>query len=271
MSAINVNGVQLYYERIGSGEPLVLIHGSWIDHASWNAIVPFLSERFDVVSYDRRGHSESERPDGQGSTDEDANDLAALIEALELAPARVLTNSFGGIIAMRLAARRPELLRALGMHEPPGLPLLASDPETVPLLEQNGERIGAVVAKLAAGEYEAGAKQFVEEVAFGPGAWDNELSNEIRETFIRNAPTFLDEASDPSALNIDIEAISSFEQPTLLTVGDQSPLFFAKVVDRLEAIFPNVERRTITGAGHVPQFTHPEPYADVVSEFLLSS
>jgi pimeloyl-ACP methyl ester carboxylesterase len=57
MAVANVNGVHLYYERSGSGEPLVLVHGSWGDHLVWAAMAPLLAERFDVVSYDRRGHS----------------------------------------------------------------------------------------------------------------------------------------------------------------------------------------------------------------------
>jgi pimeloyl-ACP methyl ester carboxylesterase len=270
MAVINVNDVHLHYERTGSGEPLVLVHGSWVDHASWNALVPFLSERFDVVAYDRRGHSDSERPASQGSTAEDADDLAALIEALELAPTNLLTNSFGGLIALRVAGSRPELLSRMSLHEPPALPLLASDPQNAALLEPVGGSIAAVVAKLASGDHEAAASQFVDEVAFGPGAWDNQVPEEIRATFIRNAPTFLDEVSDPAGLDVDIEAISSFEKPVLLTDGDQSPPFFSKIVDKLAQVMPNAERRSIPAAGHVPQLTHPEQYADAVSRFFYS-
>ena len=103
------NGVKLYYEEAGSGQPLVLVHGSWTDLRSWDMVVPSLAERFRVVTYDRRGHSRSERPAGQGSVHEDVADLAAVIESLGLAPAHVIGNSFGGSIVLRLAAERPEL------------------------------------------------------------------------------------------------------------------------------------------------------------------
>ena len=55
-----VNGVQLRYEVVGSGEPLVLVHGSWGDHHNWDLLVPLLVDRFQVVAYDRRGHSDSD-------------------------------------------------------------------------------------------------------------------------------------------------------------------------------------------------------------------
>lgn len=56
-----VNGVRIAYEDVGKGDPLVLVHGSWGSHHNWDAVVPALAERHRVVSYDRRGHSESER------------------------------------------------------------------------------------------------------------------------------------------------------------------------------------------------------------------
>jgi len=95
-----VNGAKLFYELNGSGDPLVLVHGSWVDHKDWQLVVPHLARSFRVLTYDRRGHSLSERPLGQGSRREDEEDLAALMEALDLAPAHVAANSFGGSIAV---------------------------------------------------------------------------------------------------------------------------------------------------------------------------
>jgi pimeloyl-ACP methyl ester carboxylesterase len=78
--------VELYYELSGSGEPLVLVHGSWGDHHNWDPVVGSLSQSFQVLTFDRRGHSASERPAGQGSVFEDADDLAGLLEELGLTP-----------------------------------------------------------------------------------------------------------------------------------------------------------------------------------------
>ena len=103
----SVNVSRLFYELSGSGDPLVLVHGSWVDHKDWQLVVPSLTKSFRVLTYDRRGHSLSERLLGPGSRREDEEDLAALIEALDLAPARVAAHSFGASIALGLAARRP--------------------------------------------------------------------------------------------------------------------------------------------------------------------
>lgn len=94
MARARVNGVDLFYEVVGEGEPLVLVHGSWVDHETWQRVVPRLAQSFRVLVYDRRGHSRSERPPGRRSRRQDEDDLAALIEMLG-APAHVAGNSSG--------------------------------------------------------------------------------------------------------------------------------------------------------------------------------
>src|SRR5687768_5878806 len=104
MPVSSVNGVRLFWEQTGEhGVPLVLVHGSWGDHHSWQAVVAALSKSFRVVTYDRRGHTQSERPGTHGSLEEDANDLASLVRTLGIAPAHIVGHSFGGAIALQAA------------------------------------------------------------------------------------------------------------------------------------------------------------------------
>jgi pimeloyl-ACP methyl ester carboxylesterase len=256
MAIESINGVNIFIEESGSGEPLVLVHGSWVDHKEWPFIVPGLSQRFRVVVYDRRGHGQSERPPGQGSLREDAADLAAIIERAG-APAHVVGSSMGASISLRLAAERPELFRTLSGHEPPLLDLLRDDPATRPIAENLTTAFLSVADLVAAGHLEQGAQQFTGMV-LGPGAWDTELTDDDRRTLIHNAPTFLDETRDPEVLSIDIESLSRFRGPVLLSDGSESPPFFKMVVDKIAAVLPNATRKTFGGAGHVPHFTHPQ-------------
>src|SRR5437899_634679 len=152
-----VNGVRLYSESQGDeGAPVVLVHGSWGDHHNWDGVAPALARTFRVLSYDRRGHSQSERVATQGSIEEDVADLAALIETNHLAPAHVVGNSFGAVITLKLAAARPDLIASLAIHEPPLIGLLGNDP-ALPMVQQ---RIGAVIATLKSGKTELGAQLF---------------------------------------------------------------------------------------------------------------
>jgi pimeloyl-ACP methyl ester carboxylesterase len=265
MPETEANGVRLYYEIHGGGVPLVLVHGSWVDATRWRLVVPGLAESFRVLVYDRRGHSRSERPDAPGSVDEDGDDLAALLEALDLAPAHVVTSSYGGDIALRLATRRPEIFRSLCCHEPPLWSLLEGDPERQEILQQGARSLDAVGRRIADGDHEGAARQFVEEVAFGPGAWEDELSPEMRAIFVHNAPTFLDELQDPKQLRIDEDALSRLELSVRLTQGSESPATFPAVIDRLIGLIPHASRGTIAGAGHAPQLTHPERYVELVT------
>ena len=268
MTGLSANGVRLYYEEHGTGEPLALVHGSWTDATSWRFVVPGLAEAFRVLVYDRRGHSRSERPDAPGSVDEDGDDLAALLEALGLAPAHVVTNSFGGNIALRLATRRPEVFRSLSCHEPPLWCLLEDDAESREMLEQAAASLEAVGRRIAEGDHEGAARQFVEEVAFGPGAWESELPPQTRAVFVRNAPTYLDERRDPMQLRIDQEALSRLEIPVRLTHGSESLPVFRRAIDRLLELIPRASRETIEGAAHVPQLTTPERYVELTTRAL---
>jgi pimeloyl-ACP methyl ester carboxylesterase len=268
MATAHVNGVRLFYELSSSGTvPLALVHGSWDSHDDWSLIVPPLAASFRVLTYDRRGHSKSERPLGRGSVREDVADLAALIEHLGLAPAWVAGNSFGASIALRLAGERPDLLRGLIGHEPPLFALLGEDPVLAPLLEDVARQIGVVTQRIASGDHAGAAEQFVEAVALGPGAWA-ELPPEIQQTHVENAPTFLDEVNDPEQLRFDLDWIRGFSRPALLTLGDHSPPFFAPVVTKLAEAMPRVEVLTFPGAGHVPHSTHASAYVEALIAFM---
>ena len=166
MSIAECNGVQLYYRRSGAGEPLVLVHGSWVDCRVWDGVVPLLSRSFEVIAYDRRGHSRSACPPGQGSVRDDVDDLASLIEALELSPAHVAGASLGGSIALRLAAARPELLSSVTVHEPPLFDLLrARGPDMPELTELRAPPGHRRVQRLESGDPEGGARLYFDQVA----------------------------------------------------------------------------------------------------------
>jgi pimeloyl-ACP methyl ester carboxylesterase len=265
MSTAAVNGVRLFYALTGiAGPPLALIHGAWGDHASWDPVAPILAQRFRVLAYDRRGHSRSERPPGQGSVEEDVADLAALLEHLGLAPAHVAGVSFGGKIALRLAARRPDLVRSLAIHEPGLFSLLADDPEHGAVMREVLATFGTVADRLAAGDVEGGTRQFMEAVV--PGSWE-QLPPAGRQRLVFNAPTFVDEARDPEAYTLDLAALADVRCPVLITHGEQSHLDYRPIVVTLAAVLPRAETRLLAGVGHVPVETHPSEYAAAVAAF----
>ena len=263
-----VNGVRLSYDLAGDGPvPLVLIHGSRVSRHSWDTVVPLLARDFRVLTYDRRGHSESERLATQGSVHEDVADLVALLEHLQMVPAFVVGNSLGGSIALRFAAQHPRLVRGVVAHEPPLFRLLEPDAAFAPMLAEIGQRIGAVVNRIAQGDHHGAAEQFVETVAFGPGAWP-QLPTNIQQTWVDNAPTFLDESKDPEWLAINLDQLRMLERPVLLSHGGQSPPTFEPVIRTLAKAMPSAELHLFKDAGHVAHLTHADEYVDTLRGFV---
>ena len=102
--------------------------------------------------------------------DEDGDDLAALLETLDLAPAIVVRTPMAATSPLRLATRRPEIFRSLSCHEPPLWSLLGLIRSAQEILQHGARSLDAVGRRIADGDHEGAARQFVEEVAFGPGA-----------------------------------------------------------------------------------------------------
>ena len=269
LTAITANGVRIAYtDTGGTCIPLVLVHGSWGSNHNWDPVVSGLAEHFRVVTYDRRGHGDSERPPGQGHFSEDVADLAALIEQLGIAPAWVVGNSSGAVITLKLAAAHPVLIRGVVAHEPPMMGLLADgSPEAAAWKAQENGALAEVARRIEAGDHAGAAEHFVDQVALGPGSWAA-MPAAMRDMMTGNAPTYLDELNDPEWKSIDEARLAEYDGPVLITAGDQSPPIYDPVEHRLMRLLPQARQKTYAGAGHIPHVTHPEEYLAEVVEFI---
>jgi pimeloyl-ACP methyl ester carboxylesterase len=271
MTIAKINNVDLFVQVTGHGRPLVMVHGSWGDHTNWDAVVPALSAHFEVITYDRRGHSASATASGRSTTDDDVADLAALIEHVDAGPAHVVGNSFGASISLRLAATRPQLTRSVALHEPPLFSLLNSaDGEPQDGTHTTESVTAKILDRIRLGRDREAARLFVEEIALGPGAWDG-LPARTRAIFEHNAPTWAEEQADPSWDVIDLAALASTAMPPLrLSLGTKSPPALQSIARRLATLIPRVDFVEFPGAGHIPHVTHPEMYTDLLVRYLAS-
>ena len=247
-----------------SQTPFVLVHGSWDDEHAWDALVPLLSPVAPVVAYSRRGHAPGAAVDPRATRRDHEDDLARLIEDLDAGAVHVAGNSYGGLIALGLAARRPDLVQTVAVHEPPAIALAAAGGAAHVV-----RGVDAVCEEIAAGRTGVAARRFVEEIALGPGAWGM-LPAADRLTMERNAPTFLAEWRDRAGYDIDATAVRACGVPVLVTRGDGSPPWLQHVTDRLAALLPEAEAITIPGTGHVPHQTDPERYAPLLARHAAS-
>ena len=113
MPQVAVNGIKVYYEIHGKGDPLVLIMGLRRNAEWWYCQIPALSEHFKVIAFDNRGAGRSDKPRMDYSIRLSADDTAALLEALGIKRAHVLGISMGGYIAQELAINYPDKVRSL--------------------------------------------------------------------------------------------------------------------------------------------------------------
>ena len=113
MPYVQANGINIYYESQGEGEPLFLIAGLGATHELWELQAPSFARWYRVVTFDNRGAGDSDKPPEPYSIALFADDTAALMDALGIERAHVYGQSMGGIIAQEFALRHPQRLRCL--------------------------------------------------------------------------------------------------------------------------------------------------------------
>ena len=104
-----VNNIKLYYEKSGTGRPLLLLHGNGETHKIFDKAIPLLAERFTVYAIDSRGHGQSEAV-MEYHYDDFAEDIRCFIDELKLERPILYGFSDGGIVGLLLAAKYPQLL-----------------------------------------------------------------------------------------------------------------------------------------------------------------
>ncbi|HET8959943.1 alpha/beta hydrolase [Nocardioides sp.] len=257
MDAIEASGLNIAYERVGHGPPLILVHGAADDSRSWRPQLDALADEFTVVAWDEPGAGRSsDLPEGFELADY-AHCLAALIETLELGPAHIAGLSWGGTVVLELYRRHPELIATLIMID-----TYAGWKGSLP-----AEEVRARVA---------GARQML---AAPPGHFDPTLpglfasdppaqfvpmlaaiAGDVRPATLGHQLTLMAEADHRDLL-------PRIAVPTLLVWGEldvRSPLSVAHQFD--EAI-PDTELVVIEGAGHVSNLDQPEQVNQAVRQF----
>jgi pimeloyl-ACP methyl ester carboxylesterase len=258
---LEVNGTELYYEVRGAGPPLLLIMGATGDAGHFERLAELLADEFTVVTYDRRGNGRSPRRPGWAATsaEEQADDAAALLEALGLAPAAVFGTSLAGVIALCLVLRHPRVVSGAILHEPAFWSLF-DDPEEVK------RTVGGTIADgMRSGGPREAIERFYRFVA-GDANWEG-LDPELRERVRAGADTYLEVERGAFATYLPDEAtLAGVATPIQLLVGDQTLPYFAQAAGRLAKRL-GVEI-TSTAGTHFGYLDHPVELAETVRPFL---
>ena len=109
-----INGLEMYYEIYGEGEPLVLLHGAYMSIPSnWQALIPALSENRQVIAVELQGHGRTSDADRPLTYEGMADDVAALLDYLDVSKADIFGYSTGATVAVQIAVRHPEIVDQL--------------------------------------------------------------------------------------------------------------------------------------------------------------
>jgi pimeloyl-ACP methyl ester carboxylesterase len=268
MQTLPVNGYDMAYLDVGSGPPLVCVHGSLCDFRIWSAVLGPLTRKHRVIAVSLR-HFFPEHWDGICDTysiAQHVDDVIGFIERLGVEPVDLMGHSRGGHISFRVAQRRPDLLRRLILAEPGGEldPTLDSDVKPgapSPL----AARFKVSADLIAAGDIDGGLTFFMEAIE-GPGAWAR-LPATPKQLLRDNAMTLIGQVRDsrPPFSKADAESITP---PTLFIGGARTKGLLPKVLHTLAAHVKGSKTRMIPGTSH-PMFEQaPQKYCEIVLEFL---
>ena len=232
---VEANGLRIYYEAYGEGEPLLLIHGGTATCRSWASHLPAFTEHFRVFAPDSRGHGRTDNPAGELEYRAMADDVAVLIEALGFQRPLVLGYSDGGQIALELGMRYPGLASALVLG---GTQFRYSEA----YLEDARALLGiAEGGEVDPEKLEREQSDFVDYLreahrhVYGPGYWKTYLS--------KIATLWL------TPLHYTTEEFAAVTDPVLLLVGDRDGVATEESAE-LFRLLPNAELAVAPGSDH---------------------
>lgn len=258
MATIDVNDTTLYYECDGQGPALLFVHGMCGDAEVWADQALLFTDRYRCVRYDRRGHTRSARGETTVSDALHADDAAALIAALGLAPCLIVASSGGAAIAVDVALRYGHLLRGAVFSEPP---LFSLDPDAAQTAMRDLAPL--VEAATATGDQGGFVDTFFSLIC--PGLWST-IDEGRKDRYRNNADIGLTDLRSPS-LDVTAGDLSTITIPTLIIAGSTSHPSLRSVARQLATALPDARFVEFANCGHVTYAEKPDEFAHAVSVF----
>lgn len=265
MRRIRLDGVELEYELIGSGEPVVFIHGS----LGPDVYVPLMNNPalsgYRLLRYRRRGYEGSSPVAGTVSIAEQAADCAQLLRKLGIERAHVVGHSYGGVIALQLALDEPDSVHSLALLEP-----------ALFLLVPSGRAMMAQMAPLidlyGRGEKAAAVEAFLQAVG-GPNVKESAervIPGSVAQA-VRAADTFFQvELPAAQTWTLTAKEAGRIKQPVLYVLGSNTLTPFKDCRQLIRELLPQTEDVTLAGARHLHTIDNPGGAAEAIARFFAA-
>jgi pimeloyl-ACP methyl ester carboxylesterase len=247
MPITKANGIELYYEVHGEGEPLLLIMGLSLTSKSWFRTLPVLSEQYKVIVFDNRGVGLSGKPNTPYSIELMAEDARAVLDAAGVDSAHVYGISMGGMIAQRFAVNYPDRVRSLIL----GCTTSGGEKHVQP---------GAEVSMLMMSRGSSTATPEEMAWATAPILYSQSFIENHRELVAEDVKRRIEIPVVPYAYMLQLQAclahdtyneIDQIKVPVLVIHGEEDKLVPYENGVTLAEQIPNAEFLTINGAGHI--------------------
>ncbi len=254
------NGIKIWWDKVGSGSPLLIIQGlGYPSDASWR-IIPELATRHTVVFFDNRGAGRSDVPAGTWTIETMAADAAAVLEAAEVGPAHIAGFSMGGLIAQELALSRPDLALSLvlGCTSPGGR-------SAIPLTAEVAEQFtdwGDLPAQEAAWR--------ASRVCYSESTTKDEIEAdiEVRMKVAADRRGYVNQLKAVAEFKGVADRISAWTRPTLVVHGDSDLIVPVANAERIREVIPHCEVVIHEGAGHILMTDARDELVAAMLEFM---
>ncbi|MGO9419220.1 alpha/beta fold hydrolase [Roseiarcus sp.] len=262
------DGVKLYYEETGAGAPVIFVHEFAGDLRSWEAQLRHFGQRYHAIAYNARGYPPSDAPEevGKYSQDRAADDIAAVLDHLQLSRAHIVGLSMGGFATLHFGFRHAPRARSLTVA---GCGYGANPAKR--------EDFRAEVAASAALLLEQGTEKFAERYAYGPTRV--QLENKSPRAFadfkrqlaehsdIGSANTLLGVLRERPSLYDLKDQMKALNVPTLILAGDEDwPCLLPGIL--MKEIIPSAALAVMPNCGHAINIEDPDAFNRIVGNFL---
>ncbi len=262
--------IDVHVREHGEGPPLLLVHGLMTSSYSFRYVLGALGERWRCIVIDLPGSGRSGKPDRSYGARALARFLAELIETMGIGPCRVLGNSMGGYLTMRLALLRPDLVDRLVSVHCPGVPLLRLEllkgalaaPGAARLLDWLVRRDPERWVHRNVHYYDESLKSLEEAREYAAPL----MTPEGRRAFGRH----LADTLDPAEMRVFTKDLAAgpFPVPLMLLFVRQDPMVPPSVGRKLHELVPSAEMVWLEGASHFCHVDAPQKVLDVVGPFF---
>jgi pimeloyl-ACP methyl ester carboxylesterase len=261
---IDVGETRLYYEEMGEGRPVVMVHAALLDRRMWDDQFELYGEDYRVIRYDARGHGLSDSATDPFSHHQD---LALLMDGLNIERATIMGMSMGGYIAVDFALEYPERATALVLVAP-GLTGFTFTSEEDTEFRKN-------ISKAAQeGDFDRVVEYFQRAWTDGPRRSPDQVDPTVRERVESMASAAIRKRNPKRVLvRLDPPAIGRLHEirvPVLAIVGDLDMPGIMEIVDLIERDVEGAQKVVITDVAHMVNMEKPQEFNRAVLDFLAT-